>query len=54
MGQALFSKELIRRFNPGSIKTVAICGKGDTEMESLCQIYDIEVRVIPDSENPLR
>ncbi len=50
MGQAYFTREILKRFNPKSIKTVAICGKGDTEMEALCKKENIEVVIIPESE----
>ena len=50
MGQAFFTREILKRFNPKSIKTVVICGKGDTEMEMLCKKADIEVMIIPESE----
>ena len=51
MGQAYFTREILKRFNPKSIKTIAICGKGDTEMEALCENFGINVVIIPDSEN---
>jgi len=54
MGQAYFSAKIMERFNPRSIKSVAICGKSDHEMEVLCRDHDIEVVVIPESENPDR
>jgi hypothetical protein len=50
MGQALFSREIMKRYNPKSIKTVAICGKTDTEMEVLCKQFGIDVIVIAESE----
>lgn len=50
MGQAYFTREILKRFNPKSIKTVAICGKGDTEMEALCKKENVEVVIIPESE----
>ena len=50
MGQAYFSREILKRFNPKSIKTVAVCAKGDPEMEKLCKKFDIEVVVMPESE----
>ena len=50
MGQAYFTREILKRFNPKSIKTVAICGKGDAEMEALCKKENIEVVIIPESE----
>ena len=49
MGQSYFSREIIRRYKPKTIRTVAICGQGDIEMEMLCKKFDIEVVVIPDS-----
>ena len=50
MGQAFFTREILKRFKPKSIKTVAICGKGDIEMEKLCEQASIEVVVIPESD----
>ena len=52
MGQALFSREILKRYKPKSIRTVVICGKGDPEMERLCRKYNIEVVVIPESKKP--
>ena len=49
MGQAFFTREILKRFKPKSIRTVAICGRGDIEMEKLCEQSDIEVVVIPES-----
>lgn len=48
MGQAFFSREIMRRYNPRSIETVAICAQGDAEMEALCTQFDIKVEIIPD------
>ena len=48
MGQAFFSKELMKGFNPKSIRTVAICGKDDSEMRSLSEKFGIEVIVYED------
>jgi hypothetical protein len=50
MGQAYFSREIMKRFIPRSIKTVVLCGKGDTEKEKLYKEADIEMVLIPDSE----
>jgi hypothetical protein len=47
MGQAYFSREIMKRFSPRSIKTITICGIGDSEMEALCKEAGIEVVVIP-------
>ena len=44
MGQAVFSMELMKKFNPRSIKSVAICTKGDDVLEPLLQSYpNVEV-----------
>lgn len=48
MGQALFSMEIMKRFNPRSMRTVAICGRTDDELASICDKYGIEIVVIPD------
>jgi hypothetical protein len=45
MGQALFSKELMLKFKPKSIKTVAICVKNDSVMRELTNKYEIDVVV---------
>lgn len=46
LGQAYFSKFLVEIFKPKSIKSVAICGKGDVIMEQLAKEHDVEVVVI--------
>ncbi len=46
LGQAYFSKFLIEKLNPRSIKSVAICGKRDLLMEELAEKHGIEVVVI--------
>ena len=48
MGQAFFSRELLKRFNPKSIKTVIVCGKDDLVLRKLCEQYEMEVVVIPE------
>ena len=53
MGQAYFSREILKRFKPKSISTVAICAKGDVEMEKLCQKENIDVVIIPESEKDI-
>jgi len=50
MGQAYFSREIMRRFSPRSLRTIALCGAQDIEMASLCVVAGIEVFVIPDDE----
>ncbi len=52
MGQTLFSAELIKRFNPASVKSVALCSKGDSELEPLLAPYPhVEVVVMPEKES---
>ena len=55
MGQAFFSKELMKKFNPKSIRTVAICGKDDSVMRELSEEFGIEVVVydVKKDEKPL-
>lgn len=48
MGQAYFSRELLRRFNPQSVRSVIVCGKDDQILRTLCDQNEIEVVVIPD------
>jgi hypothetical protein len=45
MGQALFSRELMKQFTPSSIRTVALCGKDDSVLRPLAEQYDIEVEI---------
>jgi hypothetical protein len=45
LGQALFSKHLMKPFRPRSIKTVAVCTKGDSVLEPLAKRYGIKVVV---------
>ena len=47
MGQALFSGELIRRFNPKSIRSVLICSADDSVLHPLLEPFNIEIVVIP-------
>ncbi len=47
MGQALFSVELMRRFNPGLIRSIALCRKNDSVLRPLLDSYpEVEVVVI--------
>jgi hypothetical protein len=50
MGQAFFSVELLKAFNPKSIKSVLICGKDDEILKPICEKYGIEVVVITEAE----
>ncbi|KEI72477.1 hypothetical protein [Endozoicomonas elysicola] len=52
MGQAYFSAKIMERFQPKSIKSVAICGSPDSEMQALCDQHNIEVIIIPESDKP--
>lgn len=46
LGQAYFSKLLIEMHKPRSVKSVAICGRGDVMMEKLAEEHGVEVVVI--------
>lgn len=50
LGQAYFSKLLIEKFEPRSIKCVAICGKNDEVIGELARKHGVEVVVIQDNE----
>jgi hypothetical protein len=50
LGQAYFSKLLIEKHNPKSVKSVAICGKNDTVMQELADKHYLEVIVITEKE----
>ena len=46
MGQAIFSAELVKRFNPASVRSVAVCKKGDSVLRPVLESYpDVEVVV---------
>ncbi len=45
LGQAFFSKELMKPFKPRSIRCVAICTKGDDILEPLAAKLGVEVVV---------
>lgn len=49
MGQAFFSRELVKALDPKSIRTVAICVQDDSEMHSLCNQFQIEVVIYKSS-----
>ncbi len=47
-GQTLFSKELLKRFKPRSIRSVAVCTADDAVLRPLLERYKgCEVRVYP-------
>ena len=43
LGQALFSRELMKRFSPRTIKTVALCERDDATLGPLAERHCIEV-----------
>jgi hypothetical protein len=45
MGQAIVSKKLMERFEPKSIRSVAICSEGDSVLEQYLAEYGIELVV---------
>jgi len=47
LGQAVFSRRLMEPFKPSSIRSVALCTKGDAVLEPLAKEYGVEVVVIP-------
>jgi hypothetical protein len=50
LGQAYFSKLLIEKFNPRSLKSIAICEKYDNVIVELAKKHGIEVVVFKDNE----
>lgn len=50
LGQAFFSKFLVEKYNPRSIKSVAICGAYDDIIGELAKDHDVDVVVIEDKE----
>lgn len=51
LGQAMFSALLMERLRPRSIRSVAICTKGDSVLEPLAEEYGIEVVVYENSRS---
>lgn len=45
MGQAVFSRELMKPFMPASIRTVALCGRDDALLRPLAERYGIKVEI---------
>ncbi len=45
LGQAVFSRQLMKPFKPRSIRSVAICTKGDDILEPLASEFGVEVVV---------
>ena len=49
MGQAFFSAQLIKRFNPRSVMSVALCNRDDSELRPLFEQYpNMKVVVYPE------
>lgn len=44
LGQALFSMRLMERFNPRTIRTVAVCGRPDAILCPIAEEYGIELK----------
>ncbi len=49
MGQAFFSRELIKKFNPSSVRAVALCTKDDIVLRPLAEANGIEVVVMKET-----
>lgn len=48
MGQTLFSAELVKRLNPRSIRSIALCARDDAVLRPLLEAYSgCEVHVCP-------
>jgi len=48
MGQAVFSAELVKRFQPASIRSVALCSRDDSELRPLLAAFPlVEVVIDP-------
>lgn len=52
LGQAVFSKELMKPLKPKNIRTVAICIKGDNVLEPIASEYGVEVVVYDSPKKP--
>jgi hypothetical protein len=55
MGQTLFSAELIKKHEPKSVLSVALCTEDDSELRRLLKQYpNIQVEVMPEFSRPRR
>jgi hypothetical protein len=43
LGQAILSAQLLKRFRPANVRSVAICTRGDAVLEPLAIQYGVEV-----------
>ncbi|WVN42336.1 hypothetical protein AOB54_02865 [beta proteobacterium MWH-UniP1] len=48
LGQAILSIELMKRFSPRSIKSVAVCTEDDAELRPIGEKFSIEIVVYSD------
>ncbi|MBS1519241.1 MAG: hypothetical protein JSS91_14240 [Bacteroidetes bacterium] len=46
LGQAYFSKFLVEKFEPKSVRSVVICSKDDVVMNELAKQHGVEVMII--------
>jgi len=46
MGQAFFTRELLRQHQPKTIKSVIICSKDDAVLNKICKRHKLEVVLI--------
>jgi hypothetical protein len=51
LGQALFSRELLRAAGPRRIRTIALCTGDDEVLRPLAEEYGIEI-VVDDGDGP--
>lgn len=51
LGQAIFSKKVMERYNPGSIRSIALTKNGDACIERAAKLYNIEVVVYSPSDS---
>jgi hypothetical protein len=55
MGQGVFSAELMKKFNPKSIKSVILCTDEDSVLSPFLNMYpNVEVIVMPEFAKPKR
>jgi hypothetical protein len=55
MGQAVFSAELMRKLNPRSVRSIALCTQDDSALHPLLDAYpnvDIVIMAPPDAAMP--
>jgi hypothetical protein len=50
LGQAIISPELMNRYRPSSIRSVAICTKDDAVLRPIAERYGVDVVVMDDDQ----